>query len=132
MSFLSQSDIVKLIECEICQLKYCLNDKPQIIPCGKTACAKCIDKIDANLSEFKCIDEACGEEHSIPKNGFPVNKKITELITTIKAKRIPITKSLELNLDYVKGLITEINSKFQLNSVKKTLPRIEKRRDDYN
>jgi WD40 repeat protein len=129
MSFLSQSDIVKLIECEICQQKYGLNDKPQIIPCGKTACAKCIAKIDVQMSEFKCPDETCGEEHTIPKNGFPINKKIAELITTIQAKRIPITKSLELNLDFIKGLVTEINADLEDGSTKLKKHCLELRRD---
>jgi WD40 repeat protein len=110
MSFLSQSDISQLLECEICNLKYDINDIPKIIPCGKTACLKCMSKINENSTYFKCLNVECTEEHSIPRYGFPINKKILDLIAIIKVKRIPVIKPLELNMDYIRSIIIEISN----------------------
>jgi hypothetical protein len=62
----------------VCGLKDCkmFLDQPINLPCGFMVCKKHIDN-ETNKS-FKC--EFCNGEHSIPENGFIINKKLADCI----------------------------------------------------
>jgi len=74
-----QNDILK---CDKCQVPFNSYDQPKFLPCHETICSACVNKIEKEAinQKFKCI--LCLEEHTIPNNGFPINKKIYALITT--------------------------------------------------
>ena len=79
--FYEQSEIEDLLKCEHCTQPYYEYYPPRTLPCcEKTICYKCIQTIQNSVkdSKFKCI--SCGEEDSMPKKGFLVNKVISKLI----------------------------------------------------
>ncbi len=67
--------IKNLFDCDLCH-KVLVD--PISIPCGNNVCKSHLDKLLINVSKdktfFTC--ELCKEEHSIPKNGFLVNKRM--------------------------------------------------------
>ena len=69
--------IRNFFDCDVC--KELLVD-PITIPCGNTVCKKHLDKLLKNISKdkntFKC--EKCQDEHSVPKKGFIVNRRMQE------------------------------------------------------
>ena len=61
----------------VCGLKDCklFLDQPINLPCGFMICQK---HINNEIKSFKC--EFCNEEHTIPENGFYINKKLADFI----------------------------------------------------
>jgi len=66
----------------ICDLSSCrlyLSQMPIILPCcGSTICGEHQDNIEINDGKYKC--PICNEQELYLKNGFPINKKIMNLI----------------------------------------------------
>jgi hypothetical protein len=72
--FYKEDSISKLTKCEICKEVY---EDPRILPCGASACQKCIAKLN---NEFECF--SCKEKHTLPVSdkGFPVNQTVLKLL----------------------------------------------------
>ena len=101
---LLESDIRKLLKCEICTQFYSLNEEPKLIPCFKTICSTCVDKIELKLqsnksSYFKCLHPDCPDDHFYPKKGLPINTICSQLIAQLRLQRNQEIKDLEINLN---------------------------------
>lgn len=110
---LEESDIKKLLKCEICNSNYDLNEQPRLTPCFKTICKKCICKIEHYLevndsSYFKCLDPKCPDEHFYPKKGLPINKIVSQIINELKSKRSTQVKELEETLNQMDLLVQQL------------------------
>jgi hypothetical protein len=70
-----------ILKCDQCKEPFNAYDQPKFLPCHETICSTCVVKIEkeATNSKFKC--GICMKDHFIPEEGFPINKKIFELIT---------------------------------------------------
>ena len=64
--------IQKAIKCWNCLQ---VLDSPVLLPCFDSICRKHV-----NQSENSIRCEKCGSEHNIPKDGFPTNKALAEII----------------------------------------------------
>lgn len=73
---MSQNVKVKLI-CKNCQQPFQI---PKLLPCGESICQNCLDKLtnEASKKGIKC--PFCNSNHKIPKNGFPTQKLLQDLI----------------------------------------------------
>ena len=77
--YFEENKINNILNCEKCQKKLV---KPVMLPCGFTVCSSCVSDDDR---KFTC--DLCSDEHSKPKNGFPINKSITKLLL-VKSEKI--------------------------------------------
>ncbi len=93
--FYQKEIIEKLINCPICTHKYV---NPRLLPCGNSACQDCIIGLKGKDSdnEFKC--SICEGVHTIPKEGFIVNKTIKELLNKKANDVIQSAKVEELKM----------------------------------
>jgi len=81
--FYDESAINELLLCKVCDSKL---TAPVILPCGKSICLSCVNTLtDNNLKRIKC--QFCAKTHNIPRDGFPENETIIELIK-LKASKI--------------------------------------------
>lgn len=62
------------LRCPKCKNRF---ESPRILPCMESICIKCISNIDT----FKC--SFCYEIHTVPINGFPVNKSLLKVLNSI-------------------------------------------------
>ncbi len=96
----SHNDILK---CDKCKIPFSSYDQPKSLACGETICSACSVEIEKEAinKKFKCI--LCLEEHTIPNNGFAINKKIYALITTepMEISRGDNSELLQENLNKV-------------------------------
>ena len=114
---LSELDVKKILKCELCSMQYDLSDEPKIMPCFKTICRKCVLRIEESCSEsgeFKCLDIACGAKHLYSKNGFPVNKIVSQLIAELRNRRSNENKDFEMNLNSIERLLADLS--FDVNN----------------
>jgi hypothetical protein len=80
--FYKKEDVNEIMACMICS-QICTD--PRFLPCGETACNKCIQQSTNDLNEFNC--PVCDEKHvTASQSGFPVNKHLLKLIKA-KAER---------------------------------------------
>ena len=63
--------------CLSCKTRY---EIPKVLPCGYTICKSCeLDLIIIkDTKKIECL--FCNEEHELPKNGFPINKSIANML----------------------------------------------------
>ena len=47
---LLESDVKKLLKCELCNQSYDLSESPRLLPCFKTVCRKCIQQIETKCN----------------------------------------------------------------------------------
>ena len=105
--FFNKSDLKNnILNCDYCKVIFNDYDQPRFLPCGETICSSCVVKIEkvAFNKKFKC--NICLEDHSIPDNGFPINKKICALITVepMEISRGSEYERLQNNLNKVKSI----------------------------
>lgn len=75
-----------LVRCEIC--KKFLNE-PVLLPCGEVCCKDCATKFDKFGNNcYLCY--FCQQEHQVPKSGFQTNKKIKNLVESLKESHFKI------------------------------------------
>jgi hypothetical protein len=69
-----------ILKCDQCNVPFNAYDQPRIISCGDTICSTCVIKIEKESvnKKFKC--GICMKDHRMPEEGFPINKKISDLI----------------------------------------------------
>ncbi|CAF1136902.1 unnamed protein product, partial [Brachionus calyciflorus] len=84
------------LKCRICKQIFI---EPKFLPCGESACLKCLPKLD----KFECL--FCNEIHIVPQNGFTTNKILSKLLDNLNSKMID-------KKDYAKELEKQIE---QLN-----------------
>ena len=145
--FFEEIQILGVLKCANCFNKY---DEPKILPCGYTLCNVCIDSIEKNIKnngdEFNC--NLCNENHILPKNGFPLNKTLMELLKRqpnevfrsklvesfkmnlkeIDAKRRELEFSLFNSVDKVKEYCLKFRGEIDL-AAEKALQKINQTRD---
>ena len=70
--------ILGAIKCPHCQKTL---EAPTILPCSDSICKKHINQSEETIRCHKC-----GVQHQIPKDGFPLNKSLAEIIEAEIAK----------------------------------------------
>lgn len=75
--FYDKDNVDTHLKCENCKKRY---DLPKVLTCGEVICEACLNNLknvcDAN--QIKC--PYCNDVHTIPKNGFPMQKVILSLL----------------------------------------------------
>jgi hypothetical protein len=71
----------KELLCSNCEGKL---DIPKILPCGETICSLCEKSIQVNNQMFDCL--VCKDKHEMPKNGFKINKSLSDILATEQTK----------------------------------------------
>ena len=112
------NDIINLqkniLKCDQCKVAFSPYDQPRFLPCGETICSTCMFKIEKETinRKFKCI---CLLDHYIPDNGFPINKKIYELITAepMEISRGREYEKLQENLNQVLSMAQVLGSDYE-------------------
>jgi hypothetical protein len=89
------------ITCQLCSNAY---TDPRILPCGETACNDCIEHLADTQNDFTCV--FCQQKHSLPKEGFLVNRILLKLI---KAKAEAVYRSP--SVDELKEKLEEVKTK---------------------
>jgi hypothetical protein len=74
--FFEENQVNDTLNCDKCQDRV---DDPRILPCGDTVCSRCLLTIHLNNNQFKCF--LCDENHFLPQDGFPVNKKVLKFLS---------------------------------------------------
>jgi len=96
-----------ILKCDQCKEPFNAYDQPRFLPCGETICSTCVVKIEkeATNSKFKC--GICMKDHFIPEEGFPINKKISDLITAdpIEISRGKEYEKLQKSLNELQSII---------------------------
>lgn len=102
--------IKNLFECDVCLE---LLAEPVTLACGCTVCKSHLKDISEE-ERFEC--ESCQEEHSVPKAGFRINKNLQ--------------KALNCKLNALKASPIFEECKLQIESVRKSLSKIDQMSDD--
>jgi hypothetical protein len=77
--FYKKEEVDTTLRCSICSGNFQQDSDPRYLPCGESACHKCIQNISNANNEFKCL--FCHEEHQPQRTqGFPPNLTATKLI----------------------------------------------------
>lgn len=120
--FYEESQIKNLLKCQKCNKICDESEDPRLLPCQKVVCNKCIIEIEEQALNFIFKCELCSKEHSISKEGFPVNEM---LITLLRMKPYSIYRGKEYeiikkNLNDLKKVIGEIkfNSEHGKDTIK--------------
>jgi DNA repair ATPase RecN len=104
-------EIKNFFDCDYCN--QVLVD-PVSIPCGSNLCIDHLDKLLRNVSTetniFQC--QLCEEEHTIPKNGFKINKKLQRglEIQLNTLKLTPVSDECKTVINRAKEKFTEIET----------------------
>lgn len=69
------NDVNDIIKCPICSNKYTI---PVTLPCGESVCKIHLDNLTIKDNKFKC--DVCNKEHTIPEDGYPINKTIQKML----------------------------------------------------
>jgi hypothetical protein len=89
-----------LFKCDQCKQKFDHYCQPRFLPCYKTVCTTCVSRIEKEAvnRKFKC--DICLNEHQIPEDGFALNEKIYDLLTSeqMEISRGKEHDQLEINL----------------------------------
>ncbi len=67
------------LKCKVCIKMFDKYDEPRLLPCDATICSECDAKFD---KEFKCPIESCKKNHLKPKEGFPLNEIIMQIVSS--------------------------------------------------
>jgi hypothetical protein len=109
--FYKKEDDDLILLCAIC-LDVFQDDDPRILPCGQSACHKCIQKLNDNSeSKFKC--SFCNDNHrSATKKGFPLNLIALKLLRAKadKVYRNPSVDKLIQKLSEVKEKTDDLDA----------------------
>ena len=71
-------DLKNIATCSYCNSIF---ESPIILPCSETICEKHLNDFKNPIDPLKTIQcYFCYEDHLIPKNGFPMDKRMTKLI----------------------------------------------------
>ena len=65
----------KFFKCNICEERL---ENPVGLPCVETICKKHVNQFLNSSNNFEC--PFCNEKHSLPPNGFPIEKRINEML----------------------------------------------------
>ena len=105
--FYEESQINDILKCLYCENKF---DEPRILPCEKTVCNACLEKMVMSVNKkdncFKC--SLCQETH---KNGeFPISESLKELlnISPDKVYRRDLVEKLISNLKDIETLKVDL------------------------
>jgi hypothetical protein len=112
------NDIINLqkniLKCDQCKVAFNPYDQPRFLPCGETICSTCMFKIEKETinRKFKCV---CLLDHYIPDNGFPINKKIYELLTAepMEISRGKEYEKLQENLNKLQSIAQTLGSDYE-------------------
>jgi len=104
--FFKEEDILDKLKCPSCS--EVLTD-PKILPCGKTICMNCLEKLfasDLKINEFKC--KQCKQMHQI--KAYPTNEPLKALLQLKPAEvyRNKSVEELKYNLKKIQTKITEV------------------------
>jgi hypothetical protein len=114
--YLNKSNDV--LKCDLCKIPFDDYDQPRFLPCHETICYLYVVKIEKEASDrkFKCI--FCLPEHYIPDSGFPINKKISALITTepVEISRSNEYGKLKENLNKLELIVKQIQNNYEHDS----------------
>jgi hypothetical protein len=81
--FYKKEDVNEVTTCLVCSKIYI---DPRILPCGESACYKCIQDLSNKRNEFNC--KLCNGKHTpASREGFPVNRPLLKLLG-VKAERV--------------------------------------------
>ena len=90
--FYRKEEVDSAMLCSICSDVFQDAD-PRILPCGDSACNKCIEESTNSQNEFNC--SPCHQKHiPLRKEGFPVNKAILKLFKA-KADQVYRNRDVE-------------------------------------
>ena len=130
--FFEVEKIEEIFKCSSCGNRI---DIPKILPCGNTLCSRCADHIitssqkvemqidtilfkdDVTFDKIKewFICNICNSKHQIPKNGFPTQKIVLELLQ-LKQKKIyrsGLFNKAEILVEQFKDNISNLNKMVQ-------------------
>ena len=127
----------------ICQYEECqlILENPVTLSCGNTLCQHHLDKLNLNDVKFKCF--FCYKQHTIPEEGFTVNKTMIKIIESfyqsnslmkeINESFCELNKSIQvydnINLDnYVDDYFAEIRKRVDINR-QESIQEINKKSD---
>ena len=83
-------------------------DTPKTLPCGETICSFCEKSLQVNNDQiFDCL--VCKDKHEMPKNGFKINKSLSDILATEQTK-----VSRGEAYDSLKKMSNEIQKKLNL------------------
>lgn len=108
--FYNRNTIDNLFRCPKCLDKL---DIPISLPCGYCVCETCVYEFtytqtvfnSETSSEWEIECTLCNKTHSVPENGFPIQKYLFELISNLN----PSTELYDIQLNEFKALFTELN-----------------------
>jgi len=106
--YLNKSNLKNnILNCDQCKVPFNDYDQPRILPCGETICSICLLKIEKKAINQKFNCNLCLNDHSIPDNGFPINKKMCALITVepMEISRGHEYDQLQNNLNKVQSIV---------------------------
>lgn len=111
--FYEEGVIKSILKCTKCTNSYDKQEEPRILPCGKSICINCLSEIEYEIEDRKFDCNLCSERHSLPKNGFPKNDLLIELLRKEPAELYRGAKYEELKSSLKS--IQKIFNKIQFN-----------------
>jgi hypothetical protein len=80
--FYEANRINEALICKHCEGRL---DTPKTLPCGETICSFCEKSLQVNNDQmFDCL--VCKDKHEMPKNGFKINKSLSDILATEQTK----------------------------------------------
>lgn len=73
---MNSNEMNELLKCQLCTKQYSLDDRPRMLPCGRTVCNRCFLSLEP-IMPFRC--DLCHNQHS-HTGSFIVNQTILNLI----------------------------------------------------
>ncbi|RNA20225.1 tripartite motif-containing 45-like [Brachionus plicatilis] len=88
------------LSCPRCKDRF---ESPRILPCMESICVKCIDSND----KFEC--PFCYQVHSVPPGGFPINKSLLKVLSSVGEHKIFDRYELEKYRSHLKNAEELVN-----------------------